>query len=139
MVTNINSTNGHVRRGFIALAAVAAVGVSAGSVAAWVDVPDDWPPGVQQAAQQGSAYCGNPAAAAAAGYNIVIGSGLIIGTNLDDLILGSPLPDRIEALAGDDIVCASDSGDKVRAGTGNDLVFGEGGDDRLRATTATTS
>ncbi|MEM7772951.1 MAG: hypothetical protein AAF327_20890 [Cyanobacteria bacterium P01_A01_bin.37] len=63
--------------------------------------------------------------------NVIMGSGYILGTNLDDCITGSLDVDFIEALDGNDEIFAGGSGDRVNAGDGNDVVFGGTGDDTI--------
>ena len=72
--------------------------------------------------------------AAAMAFVLVPASALaltIIGTNGDDVIIGSPQRDRIAALGGDDQVDAAGAADRVRAGEGNDRVGGGEGPDRM--------
>ncbi len=52
-------------------------------------------------------------------------------TNGDDVILGTPGPDTINALGGNDRICAGDRGDTVNGGEGNDRMFGFKGSDTL--------
>ena len=55
-----------------------------------------------------------------------------VGTSGDDVILGTPGPDTIDAGAGNDVVCAQGGADTVVGGDGNDTIFGQGGGDLLR-------
>ena len=52
-------------------------------------------------------------------------------TNGDDVILGTPGPDTINALGGNDRICGGDRGDTVNGGEGNDRMFGFKGSDTL--------
>lgn len=52
-------------------------------------------------------------------------------TNDNDLILGTGLPEKIDALDGDDLVLAGGGNDTVRGGEGEDILLGEDGDDEL--------
>lgn len=57
----------------------------------------------------------------------------IVGTDDDDLLVGTPGRDVIVAGAGDDEIRAGDGDDVVCAGDGDDEVHGDGGDDVLLA------
>lgn len=90
--------------------------------------PEQWGPPL-------AALCDSPAAAAAAGYNV------IIGNNMPNVINGGPLADAIFALGGndtvsggpgDDLICLGLGKDKGNGGRGNDAIFGEEHNDRLR-------
>ena len=61
----------------------------------------------------------------------VTGSGTIIGTPGDDVIVGSDGDDTIFGLGGNDVICAGDGNDTVFAGLGDDQVFGGGGNDTI--------
>jgi len=61
--------------------------------------------------------------------NIAGSSG--IGTAGDDVILGTPGPDVIDALAGDDYICGEGGDDNISGGPGKDFVFGGEGNDTL--------
>jgi len=50
-------------------------------------------------------------------------------TMFDDVILGTPGPDIIDALDGDDIVCGLGGHDRISGGPGDDLVYAGGGHD----------
>ena len=63
----------------------------------------------------------------------IAGSGEIIGTDGDDVILASAGPDSIDTGAGDDIICALDGGDVIDAGAGNDVVYAGAGNDIIYA------
>lgn len=52
-------------------------------------------------------------------------------TDGDDIILGTPLRDRIDAGAGDDVVCSIGGWDIVDLGAGDDTVYAGRGNDRL--------
>ncbi len=104
-----------------ALAAFATVGTSA-SVSAAAG------PGLKN-------FCTNTQAAVTAGYTVLlvpVGGLPFNGTNNDDVIIGTPFRDDIDAQAGDDVVCARGGNDDVRGDTGEDSLFGENGRDDLR-------
>ena len=61
----------------------------------------------------------------------IVGSALIVGTQCDDVIVGSPEVDVIQALDGADRVCGLGDDDVLRGGPGNDFVDGGDGDDRI--------
>ena len=54
-----------------------------------------------------------------------------VPTNGDDVILGTPGADTINALGGNDRVCGGDRNDTVSGGAGNDRLFGGKGSDTL--------
>lgn len=90
--------------------------------------PKEWGPPL-------AALCSSPAAAAAAGYNV------ILGNNAPNVINGGPGPDAIFAFGGNDIVnggpgpdllCLGQGDDRGNGGGGNDAVFGEQQNDLLR-------
>jgi Bacterial Ig-like domain (group 1)/RTX calcium-binding nonapeptide repeat (4 copies) len=60
------------------------------------------------------------------------GGFIIVGTNRDDVLRGSPGRDIICALRGDDIVRARGGKDVVIGGPGRDRLFGNAGNDRLK-------
>jgi len=61
----------------------------------------------------------------------ISGSGVITGTEGDDVICGSPGNDFISALGGNDVIYAGAGDDQISAGAGNDIVFGGPGVDRI--------
>ncbi len=54
--------------------------------------------------------------------NLVVGSGILNGTNNNDLILGSP---------GNDVIRGNRGGDCILGGGGNDTLYGDQGNDVL--------
>lgn len=54
-----------------------------------------------------------------------------IATDGDDMIVGTPEEDAIDALAGNDIVYGRESDDVIRGGDGDDRILGGDGDDTL--------
>ena len=67
--------------------------------------------------------CAN--AFASGNYNVIIGSGTIVGTSGDDLILGSAGADNISGGGGNDVICGRGGADVLDGGNGNDLVLGD--------------
>lgn len=63
----------------------------------------------------------------------IAGSGEIIGTDGDDVVLASAGPDTIDTGAGDDIICALGGGDIIDAGAGNDVIYAGSGNDTIYA------
>ncbi|MEZ5230358.1 MAG: M36 family metallopeptidase [Acidimicrobiales bacterium] len=59
-------------------------------------------------------------------------------TEGDDVILGSPDADLIEALGGDDVICGGGGDDTVVGGDGNDWIDGGSGDDTIFGQDETT-
>ena len=55
----------------------------------------------------------------------------IIGTDGDDVIIGSRFNDQIDARGGNDCVFGGDGNDQILGGPGNDDVFGQRGNDQL--------
>lgn len=55
----------------------------------------------------------------------------VVGTDHDDIIIGSRFGDQIDARGGDDCVLGGDGNDQIVGGPGNDELFGEDGDDQL--------
>lgn len=53
------------------------------------------------------------------------------GTNLPDVILGTPFPDEIHAAQGNDVVCALGGDDRVFGGPGDDLIYAQDGNDHV--------
>ena len=53
-------------------------------------------------------------------------------TSGDDVILGTPAADTINAMGGNDTICAEGGADVIYAGSGNDWVEGGPGDDVIR-------
>ena len=73
------------------------------------------------------------------------GSGLIIGTEGDDVILASFEADEVHGLGGNDTICTMNGDDIVfggpgddwiNTGIGDDIVYGEQGDDWVNSGTA---
>ncbi|EDX85424.1 Matrixin family [Synechococcus sp. PCC 7335] len=56
---------------------------------------------------------------------------LVLGTNADDVLLGSKRSQTFQGLNGDDQIRAGEGSDTVIGDKGNDQLFGEGGDDEL--------
>ncbi len=54
-------------------------------------------------------------------------------TSGDDVILGTPGPDVVNAGDGADVICGEGGDDTINAGNGPDLVFGGDGDDTIQA------
>jgi Ca2+-binding RTX toxin-like protein len=69
--------------------------------------------------------------------NVVTGSGFIIGTNSNDLILGSASGDIIFARQGDDCVVSGAGNDIIRGNNDNDYLLAGSGDDNLRGNSGT--
>jgi Ca2+-binding RTX toxin-like protein len=61
--------------------------------------------------------------------NLVTGSGVILGTNQRDLILGSPLTDTINGRAQNDCIVGGDMNDTITGAAGNDVCIGGPGVD----------
>ncbi len=59
----------------------------------------------------------------------IVGSGIIIGTDGPDVIVGSNGADTIEAGKGRDIICGRRGDDVISGGGGRDRIFGGRGDD----------
>ena len=55
----------------------------------------------------------------------------IIGSEEDDLLIGTPLADLIFAKGGDDIISGSKGNDCILGGEGNDIIFGNAGNDNI--------
>ncbi len=58
--------------------------------------------------------------------------GNIIGTDGDDVILGSSSADFIDGKDGDDRICGAGGADTIKGGPGNDVILGQGGRDKIR-------
>ena len=56
---------------------------------------------------------------------------MIIGTEDDDILIGTTLSDLIFANGGDDIISGSKGNDCILAGEGNDIIFGNSGNDTI--------
>ena len=56
---------------------------------------------------------------------------LIIGSEDDDILIGTTLSDLIFANGGDDIISGDKGNDCIIAGDGNDIIFGNEGDDNI--------
>lgn len=69
--------------------------------------------------------------------NVVSGSGFIVGTNANDLILGSSSGDIVFARQGDDCVVTGAGNDILRGNNDNDYLLAGSGDDDLRGNTGT--
>ena len=67
--------------------------------------------------------CGKPESL----YNV------IMGTNNNDTLTGSPVSNLILGLGGDDIIHAGPAGDCIIAGNGNNVIFGGSGNDMIIA------
>ncbi|HJT09185.1 MAG TPA: HYR domain-containing protein [Candidatus Nitrosotalea sp.] len=67
--------------------------------------------------------CGKPESL----YNV------IMGTNNNDTLTGSPVSNLILGLGGDDIIHAGPAGDCIIAGSGNNVIFGGSGNDMIIA------
>lgn len=61
----------------------------------------------------------------------VFGAGDLTGTNGNDVICGSPGPDRVAALFGHDLVFTFGGDDQIAASLGNDTVYAGPGTDRI--------
>ena len=119
-----------IRTILTAAAATAALALpfAGGPAGASVNPPvPQWGPALQQ-------LCASPAAAAAAGYVV------IVGTPANNLLVGGPANNAICGLAGNDVIlgggghdlaCAGPGNDRVEGGTGHDTLFGESGIDIL--------
>ncbi len=59
------------------------------------------------------------------------GNDVLVGTARGDVIWAGPGDDVIESLGGNDVICGGPGDDVAYAGRGNDRVFGGPGDDRL--------
>src|SRR5215207_1094591 len=75
------------------------------------------------AAAQDEPLCGPPEEEVPA---TIVGSGTIVGTAGDDVIVGSDENDTILGLGGNDIICAEGGNDRVLGGEGNDILIGDG-------------
>lgn len=73
----------------------------------------------------------DPAVACANPTIVGDGSGSILGTMGDDIIVGTDGPDLIHGRGGNDIICGGRSIDTIYGGGGDDVIFGEGGSDRM--------
>ena len=56
---------------------------------------------------------------------------MIIGSEDDDVLIGTTLADLIFAKGGDDIISGSKGNDCILGGEGNDIIFGNDGNDHL--------
>ena len=55
----------------------------------------------------------------------------IVGSEDDDLLIGTTLPDLIFAKGGDDIISGNKGNDCIFGGEGNDIIFGNAGNDNI--------
>ena len=55
----------------------------------------------------------------------------IVGSEDDDLLIGTTLPDLIFAKGGDDIISGNKGNDCILGGEGNDIIFGNEGNDNI--------
>ena len=55
----------------------------------------------------------------------------IVGSEDDDLLIGTTLPDLIFAKGGDDIISGNKGNDCILGGEGNDIIFGNAGNDNI--------
>ena len=55
----------------------------------------------------------------------------IVGSEDDDLLMGTTLPDLIFGKGGDDIISGNKGNDCILGGEGNDIIFGNGGNDNM--------
>jgi Ca2+-binding RTX toxin-like protein len=55
----------------------------------------------------------------------------IVGSEDDDILMGTILPDLIFAKGGDDIITGSKGNDCILGGDGNDIIFGNEGNDNI--------
>ena len=55
----------------------------------------------------------------------------IVGSEEDDLLVGTTLADLIFAKGGDDIIFGDKGNDCILGGEGNDIIFGNGGNDNI--------
>jgi len=65
--------------------------------------------------------------------NIVSGAGAIVGTEGNDLIIGSTGADTISALGGNDCVLGGSGDDQISGGDGTDICIGSSGTDTFDA------
>ncbi len=114
---------------FVAGSALAATGPPAHT-----SDPAVWGPDV-------ASLCDDPAAAAAAGYNVIEDEhpdaeghfgGLLEGTDGADAIYALGGNDIVHAGGGDDVVCGSFGNDDLFGDAGNDALIGQGHADDLR-------
>ena len=56
-----------------------------------------------------------------------------VPTTGNDVILGTPSADIIDARAGNDTICGGGGNDTINAGGGDDVIFGEAGNDVINA------
>jgi Ca2+-binding RTX toxin-like protein len=83
--------------------------------------------------------CDSPAAARAAGYNVIDDpvtgiqdGGLLEGTSGDDAIFANSGNDIVYAGRGNDLICGGYGFDTIHGEAGNDAAFGEEHNDTLR-------
>lgn len=110
----------------LATAALAAASVLIPAGAAHADDEPHVPPVTPAQARQ---LCFQPWVGAGLGYNVINGSGLILGTSDPDLIIASAQPDDVYGFEGDDILCLFAADDEGHGGADNDIVLGFSGDD----------
>lgn len=70
-----------------------------------------------------------PCGAPLPGYNVIHGSGKIVGTDGPDWIYGSDGKDEIFGGKGDDVICGQGGDDTIDGGFGQDIIDGADGDD----------
>jgi Ca2+-binding RTX toxin-like protein len=71
-----------------------------------------------------------PAACAALNLtNIIVGSGHVLGTNGNDLIIGSTGNDNMDGKNGDDCLLGGGGNDDINGGNGNSVCIGGSGND----------
>lgn len=64
---------------------------------------------------------------------LITGSGVITGTEGNDLILASSSIDTIDGLGGNDCIVAGSGSDTINGGDGNDICLGGAGEDVFSA------
>ena len=77
-----------------------------------------------------SIFCGKTVDQFATIIDGTAGSDVLIGTNLNDLIVGNDGNDRLFGNAGDDCIIAGDGNNRISGGAGNDIITSGSGDDR---------
>lgn len=116
----------------LAAIATAAIAVPIGAAVVNADVFHEGPPG--QFGPPLEEICDNNdvAAAAAAGYNVIVLNNLpnvFSGTAAADAIFALGGADQIQGGPGDDLICLGYGNDRAQGGRGNDAVFGEEGEE----------
>lgn len=74
-----------------------------------------------------------PQCAALVLSGVVTGSGTITGVGAGDLILGSPVADRIRGRGGNDCIVGGGGNDDINGNGGNDVCIGGPGTDTFRS------